>query len=379
MPDLPFKRRPEDFIVKEKYTLSFKPKGEYVYFLLKKRNYNTLDALKLLAKELRVPLDQIGFAGLKDKLAITEQIISVPKRYVTAQNYRLSPQVYLRFLGYGNEPIKLGEFLGNEFTVTLRPLGRRQKLKIKKGLNFFTQYGFPNYFGEQRFGSVLGTKDFIARLLLKERYEEALKTYILSFLKSEERQLLNKLWGKWDLMLKYLPPNDINKRAVIKALKRQKPYEKVFKVIPKNIRIMFAFAYQSYLWNETLSLYIANHFKHFLIPIALWQFAVYRQIDKKRWKLLKNTSLPYAGAKKVPAPFKPYFEKVIKEERLDKNAFSAERVGIKLFLEGERPIIAMPAELKIVNEKKDSLTLHFFLPPNSYATVLLKALMGFDG
>ena len=379
MANFPFKRQPEDFIVKEKNNLSFKPKGKYAYFLLKKRNCNTLDALKLLARELHVPLDQVGFAGLKDKLAITEQVISVPKRYVTAQNYRLSPQVYLRFLGYGDEPIRLGKFLGNEFTITLRPLGRRQKNRIRKGLSFFTQYGFPNYFGEQRFGSVLGTKDFIARLLLQERYEEALKTYILSFLKAEERQLLAKLWGKWDLMLKYIPAHDVNKRAVIKALKRQKPYEKVFKIIPKNIRVMFAFAYQSYLWNKTLSLYIADQFKHFLIPIALWQFAVYRQIDKKRWKLLKNTCLPYARAKAVPSPFKPYFEKVIKEEGLDEKAFLAERVGIKLFLEGERPAIVIPEGLSIVNEKKDSLTLHFFLPPNSYATVLLKALIGFGG
>ncbi len=379
MPNLPFKKRPEDFIVKERHNLFFKPRGEYAYFLLKKRNCNTLDALKLLARQLRVPLDQVGFAGLKDKLAITEQVISVPKRYVTAQNYRLSPQVYLRFLGYGDEPVRLGEFLGNEFTITLHPLTRRQKGRIKKGLGFFAQYGFPNYFGEQRFGSILGTKDFIARLLLQERYEEALKTYILSFLKSEERQRLVKLWGKWDLMLRHIPPNDVNKRAVIRALKQQKPYEKVFRVIPKNIRVMFAFAYQSYLWNKTLSLYIADYFKHFFIPIALWQFAVYRQIDKKRWKLLKDTRLPYAGTKEIPGPFKPFFERVIKEEGLDERTFLAERVGIKLFLEGERAIIVIPEGLSIVNEKKDSLTLHFFLPPNSYATVFLKALIGFNG
>ena len=71
------KDKPEDFIVKEITDISIKDSGEYIYFILKKRNYNTLDAMQKMADALHIPISRFGFAGNKDKKALTEQLVSV--------------------------------------------------------------------------------------------------------------------------------------------------------------------------------------------------------------------------------------------------------------------------------------------------------------
>ena len=71
------KQIPEDFIVKEITNIEPKSSGLFVYLKLKKEHLNTLDAIKIIAKKLRIKEKDIGFAGSKDKNALTEQIISL--------------------------------------------------------------------------------------------------------------------------------------------------------------------------------------------------------------------------------------------------------------------------------------------------------------
>ena len=71
------KQIPEDFVVKERIKLRFDEKGQYSYFLLKKRNYTTERAVSMVAEKLRVKRKYINYAGNKDKKAVTEQVISV--------------------------------------------------------------------------------------------------------------------------------------------------------------------------------------------------------------------------------------------------------------------------------------------------------------
>ena len=70
------KQIPEDFIVKEINDIILNNDGKYSYFLLKKKNYNTLNAIKAIAKKLKINEKDIGFAGNKDKEAVTKQTIS---------------------------------------------------------------------------------------------------------------------------------------------------------------------------------------------------------------------------------------------------------------------------------------------------------------
>ena len=72
------KVRPEDFVVREQVDIVAGSSDDigpascwYMIYLLKKRAWNTLDALRLIAKENRIPMAQIGYCGRKDRYAVT--------------------------------------------------------------------------------------------------------------------------------------------------------------------------------------------------------------------------------------------------------------------------------------------------------------------
>src|SRR3989338_5736687 len=171
------KQIPEDFIVTEITNIEPKSSGLFVYLKLKKKNLNTLDALKIIAKKLRIKEKEIGFAGSKDKNAITEQYISLSKAKKEEALKITDRELELVFYSYGNIPISLGDLTGNHFEITIRNL---EKQRIQK-VNYF-----PNYFDEQRFS---GHNLEIGRFLIKKEFSKAVE---LTDLRNVTEYLKNK-------------------------------------------------------------------------------------------------------------------------------------------------------------------------------------------
>ena len=71
------KQKPEDFIVKEIPDYESDENGNYAYFWLTKKNFTTVEAIRRIANKLDILLKRIGFAGSKDKIALTKQVISI--------------------------------------------------------------------------------------------------------------------------------------------------------------------------------------------------------------------------------------------------------------------------------------------------------------
>src|SRR3989344_2933514 len=133
---------PEDFVVRELVTLPLE-KGKYDYYSLQKKGWTTLGAVKRLADFLQIPLKDIGFAGNKDKQAVTSQYISVfgvPRKKV--EQFSL-PDVTLTYQGSGDKRLRLGDLDGNAFDLIVRDLLERKALSITK---------IKNFFDDQRFG-----------------------------------------------------------------------------------------------------------------------------------------------------------------------------------------------------------------------------------
>ena len=113
-----------------------------------------MDAISLLSKLLKIKTGIFGYAGTKDRRAVTTQWVSVYRvRAETLQGLNAS----LRNLCVGNfkyckEPLKLGSLSGNHFVVTLRNVTGEHD-KIEEGLDSLKVNGFINYFGLQRFGT----------------------------------------------------------------------------------------------------------------------------------------------------------------------------------------------------------------------------------
>ena len=136
------KQLPEDFVVKEIPLADRKPEGKYLYFLMKKKGRNTLDVIQELARRLHLREKDIGFAGSKDRHAVTEQMISIigAKKEII-ENLKVR-DVSLEFQGLGKVPVSLGDLQENEFEIVVRNL---EGQKISR-VDFL-----ENYFGEQRF------------------------------------------------------------------------------------------------------------------------------------------------------------------------------------------------------------------------------------
>ena len=184
------KQIPEDFVVNEVLKLHVS-NGDYNYYLLKKTNRNTMDVVK----HLKNKGFKVGFAGLKDKNAVTTQYISVYRKRISFE----IDNVELKYLGSGRKPIYMGQLEGNEFIITIRDLDK--KLDDVKEV--------VNYFGEQRFswqnvdlGRSLVKRDFkdvCKRLELdvhRNDYVNAMRAFGLKKLKFFIHAYQSHLWNE---------------------------------------------------------------------------------------------------------------------------------------------------------------------------------------
>ena len=186
------KQIPEDFIVKEIINLKKKIKGEYSYFRLKKKNWNTMDVVKELSKRLKLPEKNIKYAGLKDKNAVTEQYISI-KNFKEIK-FKIK-DVEIKKIGEGSNPIKLGGLKENYFKITIRNLTAKKILRPKKLINYFDTQRFSNK--NIKIGKALLKRDYreLCELLELKNKEEIFRfdRKILRFaLNSYQSYIFNK-------------------------------------------------------------------------------------------------------------------------------------------------------------------------------------------
>ncbi|MBR9698833.1 tRNA pseudouridine(13) synthase TruD [Candidatus Woesearchaeota archaeon] len=212
------KQNPEDFIVKEILKLNLKKSGKFNICLLKKTNFTTLRAIEFIAKAVHVPTKDIGFAGTKDKHAITEQYLSIKgisKEKISKVSLK---DLEITHLGFADEPISLGRLEGNEFIITIRDTDEGRK--IEKKLN--KKILMPNYFGEQRFSK---NNKAIGKALVRSDFKKAI-----------------------DLILETNPDYQIQEFLD----KNKANYTTALKIIPHRLLKLYIHSYQSYLWNKTL-------------------------------------------------------------------------------------------------------------------------------
>src|SRR3989338_196602 len=120
------KQIPKDFIVNEIYDYNLKKeKSAYAYFKIKKRNYNTMDAISQICRITKINPNAIRFSGNKDRNAITTQAISAETRFENnIKNLRLK-DIQIEFIGYSDKPISMGSHKGNQFEITIRNLTKK--------------------------------------------------------------------------------------------------------------------------------------------------------------------------------------------------------------------------------------------------------------
>ncbi len=141
----------EDFVVEE--VLGFAPDGDGEHQLLQvcKRDLNTIDVARALARQAQCPLRDVGFCGLKDRRAVATQWFSVRvPREIDWSGFN-DEQMRLIAVHKHRRKLRRGSHQNNRFHITVRELQGPVNMLARR-LEQIRQYGVPNYFGEQRFG-----------------------------------------------------------------------------------------------------------------------------------------------------------------------------------------------------------------------------------
>ncbi len=149
---------PADFQVNEQLSVDFTHQGEHLWLLIEKTSTNTNWVAKQLATICQVPQKQVGYAGLKDRHAITTQWFSVQLAKVTDKakiQAALPNEIVLLKLAQHNKKIKTGQLDGNRFNIIVRDVVGDKK-QIEENIKHVISNGAPNYFGTQRFGNGMG-------------------------------------------------------------------------------------------------------------------------------------------------------------------------------------------------------------------------------
>ena len=164
------KNRPEDFLVWENLALERSVAGTsapiFRYVRLRKSGFTTSEAVVLVADWLRVPANEVRYAGLKDEDGITEQTLSLPSAVLDEARLSelgrgLSSGTESRFLhasasGAGDRPVEIGALEGNTFLVTLSSVNGEELARLSRAAK--SAFYFVNYYDVQRFGVPDGPK-----------------------------------------------------------------------------------------------------------------------------------------------------------------------------------------------------------------------------
>ncbi|KAJ6918461.1 multisubstrate pseudouridine synthase 7 [Populus alba x Populus x berolinensis] len=231
--------------------------GKFLRFHLYKENKDTQEALGIIGKMLGIQSKSFGFAGTKDKRAVSTQRVTVFKQQASrlaALNDRLIG-IKVGDFCHVKEGLLLGKLLGNRFTVTLRGVIADSEDTIKAAADSLGRHGFINYFGLQRFGTGSVPTHLIGATLLRGEWKTAVSLILDP--REGERDVIRmareyyKESNDIEGTLRQLPRHLVAERAVLQCLKKcPGDYLQALKAIPRTLRMMYVHGYQSYLWNH---------------------------------------------------------------------------------------------------------------------------------
>lgn len=312
---------PQDFIVEEitqdgiTHTVDLdtmppqlEGEGATYYADLVKIGISTLEAKKQIAEILGIDEKHIGFAGIKDRVALTAQRLSMrnlenPQLLlgITADNF------FLKHITRSKGVIANGELKGNRFIITLRSpevLTKERITAIERKIADIERQGFWNFFSFQRFGTPRLIGHLLGLFLVKGNYEAVVKTFIthttpreLPYFKAI-RSELDALWGNWQAIKNKIDPFAYHfhlERSMIHHLcKNPKDFLGALHTIPDQIRL-WMYSYDCYLYNRKLSEYIREG----KVPESL---PLITSFNPKDWEIYKK----FLAADGVKLPSRAY-------------------------------------------------------------------------
>jgi len=394
------------FCFKNIENLKYYKKDPFLRLSLIKYGLDNLNALKNLADELGISASEIGFAGMKDKSAVTSQFISLKNLHLDKIQRINIKCIELRNLHSSKSRIKIGDLFGNHFTITIRNLeGTTIELEktIKDTLREIEYNGgIMNYFGIQRFGVIRPISHLVGKAILKKHYEKAVKVYLAKVYpieNPEARRARIELNENWDFQkaLKQYPKHLIYERFMLKSLiKFPNNYQKALGALPKRLQSMLFFSYQSFLFNKILSRRkeenldfkdlrindVVLMFDEFELPTHSFFIASEKNFDHLNDLIKEKRAAIAAPLVGFQTQLKQdYIKNIIEEEGIKLTDFKS--IDRQFNRKGSyRTILFSPLNFKIkkitddeLNPHKKKVILDFSLKRGYYASILLEELI----
>jgi tRNA pseudouridine13 synthase len=352
----------EDFLVEEIQNETVEtPEGEYTHFTLEKANWNTMRAIKKIARYLGVSHKRFGYAGTKDRRAVTRQRVAVWKAEPEALEKVKIKDLKLYDFKKSDERISLGDSQGNRFKIIVRDVGfsgKELEAVLGETVAQLEKKGVPNYFGYQRFGTIRPNTHLVGRELLKSDIEGAVMAYLANPSKGEKEDAYNarKTLGEnmdFKEALALFPKRLDYERSMLDALlKNPNDFAGALRRLPKKLRWMLVHAYQGYLFNRILSRLMEGGIESEAIPLF-------------------GSETLFSDGEQGEVEMS-----VLEEEDVQLENFDIASMP-ELAVEGDyRPaFIKVSPKCSITD---DGYICEFELPKGSYATVVLRELMKTD-
>ncbi len=365
------RKNPEDFLVREiiseKAQNTIHDKDGYAVYVLKKKKIDTNHALSGIFKQKGIRLKALG---LKDASAITEQFICSGNKGRAIETF--STEKYsLEHIGFVKKPLSKKDMIGNHF-----------KLKItecRPGLSSFTESDkVLNFYGYQRFGSKRPVTHLIGKAILQRNFKKAVDL-ILSFTSrydsKENNEIREKLSDEQNYA-KYFDQvplqMDIERMVLGEMIEHGDPIRAI-RIIPVSLRRFYVQAYQSFIFNHSLSAAFLdgeNMFEARTGDICFDSDSIIGKFDKR---LVQNLALPFVGYSYYKKTrFDSQISKILKREEVSPKDFFVKEMQ-EVSSEGGFRQAAIRCTDYVSSVSDD--VVEFSLSRGSFATILLREIM----
>ena len=400
------RNRYEDFYVEEIPEIIPEGEGPNVYIWIEKLGRTTLDVVLDIARDLHISRKRMGFAGMKDKKALTRQWICIANmdseeqlQQVKALDGNIYKTDFLKIVS-GRKKLRMGQLKGNKFRILIKDLDDIEKSAdvANEVLKQLEITGVPNYFGWQRFGKPRTNTHLVGEALVENDLEKAVGIYIgnPSEDESEENQMARQAYddGNLEESLKLMGKGMRYEKMMIKELIRDskkgeltdKSYMNALHALPKPLQRMFVHAYQSYLFNEAVSNRVNMGINKYIegdIVIDTEEHIVRDKTPEEFQELIDNfqanptcplygTKVPYAGGEVGAME-----ENVLKSYNLEKSDFEVPKMP-RLGSHGLRRSMRFQVWDASATAMDDGVLCEFSINKGSYATAVLREIMKKD-
>ncbi|CAG0960397.1 tRNA pseudouridine synthase D [Planctomycetaceae bacterium] len=383
---------PSDFIVEEISNFTPEASGKYFVYKLEKRSISTMEALELIARQAGVRTKALSASGLKDKHSESSQLFSSDKPLPSDVK---DERITLSFVGKSARPLTAGFIDENKFKLVLRGLDEQESEAVSRNAHELREFGVPNYYDNQRFGSNVHGQGFIAKALVQGRYEEALRLHMAvphrkqSMRDKQNRRLANLLWGQWTELHKQM--KRCSEAAIVEFL-RDNPgkFMEAFERITPPLRIMYVAAYQSLIFNETVRRFLeaekaAGTLELWSVQNRAGYIPMYRSLTPAQLGAWREALFPILGPRTdldATPLAAPHVRSTLKEEGITQEQLNLTGMERTRFKGASRKLLLMPKDLDVgpvvpddLNEGRCKVETSFTLPRGCFATIVARRLV----